>query len=141
MNIVYKSRVFLVRFAKVFPFILCFIVCISYVESVYALANENFYAYGNDVVLYKPFSWLISEYFIYNWYTILAATVLSFAMETCWYNKVCVVYLCFNAWERDYFITIELYPEYIYAICIANILICGFFCHKGIKILLSSRKQ
>jgi hypothetical protein len=104
---------------------------------VYALANENFYAYGNDVVLYKPFSWLISEYFIYNWYTILAATVLSFAMETCWYNKACVVYLCFNAWERVYFITIELYPEYIYAICLANIVVAGYLTFKGIMLYKS----
>lgn len=137
MNVVYKARLFLVRFAKVFPFILCFIVCTSYVESVYALVNENFYAYGNDVVLHKPFSWLISEYFIYNWYTILTATVLSFAMETCWYNKACVVYLCFNAWERVYFITIELYPEYIYAICLANILVAGYLTVKGIMLYKS----
>lgn len=136
MNVVYKARLFLVRFAKVFPFILCFIVCTSYVESAYALANENFYAYGNDVVLYKPFSWIISEYFIYNWYTILIAAVLSLAMETCWYNKACVVYLCFNACERGYFITIELYPEYIYAICLANILVSGYLVYNGMKILV-----
>ena len=137
MNVVYKTRLFLVRFAKVFPFILCFIVCTSYVESVYALANGNFYAYGNDIVLYKPFSWIISEYFIYNWHTILVATVLSFAMETCWYNKACVVYLCFNSWERDYFITIELYSEYIYAICLANILVTGYLTIKGIMLYKS----
>lgn len=137
MNIVYKSRIFLVRLAKVFPFILCFIVLISYTESLYALITESYYAYGNDVVLYKPLSWIISEYFIYNWYTIVVATILSLAMETCWANKASIVYLCVNARERDYFITIELYEEYIYTICILNILICSFFCYKGIKILIS----
>lgn len=136
MNIVYKSRVFLVKFAKVLPFTLCFIVAISYVECIYALASESYYAYGNSVVLYKPLSWFISDCFLYDWYTILAATILSFAMETCWYNKAAIAYLCINAWERDYFITIELYPEYIYAISIANILICGFFCYKGLGIIL-----
>ena len=137
MSVVYKARLFLIRFAKVFPFILCFIVCTSYIESAYALSNGNFYAYGNDIVLYKPFSWIISEYFIYNWHTILVATVLSFAMETCWHNKACVVYLCFNAWERDYFITIELYTEYIYAICLANIIIAGYLTVKGIMLYKS----
>ena len=136
MNVVYKARIFLVRFAKVFPFILCFIVCTSYIESMYALANEDYYSYGNDIVLYKPFSWLISEYFIYDWYTILIAAVLSLAMETCWYNKACVVYLCFNALERDYFITIELYPEYIYAICLANIIVAGYLILRGINIII-----
>lgn len=135
MKVAYKSRVFLVRFAKVLPFILCFIVAISYVECIYALASKSYYAYGNSVVLYKPLSWFISDYFLYDWYTILAATILSFAMETCWYNKAAIVYLCINTWERDYFITIELYPEHIYAIIAVNLLCSGFFVFKGITIL------
>ena len=136
MSIVYKSRIFLVRFAKTLPFILCFIVAISYTESLYALTFESYYAYGDSVVLYKPLSWFIGEYFVYNWYTILAATVLSFSMETCWYNKACIVYLCINAWERDYFMTIELEPTYIYIICLANVIVAGYLTLKGIKILL-----
>lgn len=31
--------------------------------------------------------------------------------------------------------TIELYEEYIYAICLVNICICGLLVYKGIKIL------
>ena len=141
MNIVHQTRVWLIRFAKTFPFALCAIVLLSYTEDVYALLTKSYYDDNGDIILYKPISWFIGGCFVYNWHTILASTVLSFAMETCWYNKACLVYLCINAWERDFFTTIELYSESIYAICIANILICGFFCYKGIRILTSLRKQ
>lgn len=136
MDLIYKSRVLLIRIAKVFPFVICLSVLISYTEDIYALLCENYIQLDDNYILYKPLSWSIAKLFIYDWYTIVVATILSCAFETCWYNKACIVYICLNAWERDYFITIELYPEYIYAICIANILICVFFCYKGIRILI-----
>lgn len=137
MSIVYKARVTLIRTAKVFPFILCFIVCISYTESMYALLMKNYCMLDDSITLYKPISWFVGNIFLYEWYAIIMATILSFAMETCWANKASIIYLCVNAWERDYFLTIELYPEYVYAICIANIIVSGFFVWKGIKILCS----
>ena len=136
MNLIYKTRVFLIRFAKVFPFILSAVVCISYTESIFSLLNESYMSLDGSVVLCKPISHALGGLFVYDWYTIIVATVLSFAFETCWYNKACIVYLCINAWERDYFLTVELYPEYIYAICTANIIVSGYLTFKGIKILL-----
>ena len=138
--VVYKSRILLIRFAKLFPFILCSIVLLSYLESLFALVAESYYEYGTNVILYKPISWFIGGLFVYDWYTLVAATVFAFAFETCVANKLSIVYLCFNAWERDYFITIELYPEYIYAICTANIIVSGFLVYKGTNIL-RKRKQ
>lgn len=139
MNIVYKARVFLVRFAKVFPFVLCGIICISYMESICALACENFISLDDSIVLDKPLSHFIGEWFVYEWYTIAVAVILSLAMETCWANKASVFYACINAWERDYFLTIELEPTTIYLICLANIIVAGYLTIKGISIL--TRKQ
>lgn len=136
MNIVHQSRIWLIRFAKVFPFFLCAIVMLSYIEDLFALYVESYYNVDDYTILYKPISWTIGKHFVYNWYTIITATIFSFAFETCWYNKASIVYLCFNAWERDYFITIELYPEYIYAICLANIIVAGYLTVKGLKILM-----
>lgn len=136
MNLIYKTRVFLIRFAKVFPFILSAVVCISYTESIFSLLNESYMSLDGSVVLCKPISHALGGLFVYDWYTIIVATVLSFAFETCWYNKACIVYFCINAWERDYFLTVELYPEYIYAICTANIIVSGYLTFEGIKILL-----
>ena len=137
MNIVHQSRIWLIRFAKVFPFFLCAIVMLSYIEDLFALYAESYYSVDDYTILYKPISWFIGEYFVYNWYTIITATIFSFAFETCWYNKASIVYLCFNAWERDYFFTIELYPECIYAICIVNILVAGYLTYKGVQILVN----
>lgn len=141
MGTTYKARVFLVRLAKVFPFVLCTIVCISYFESLYALLFESYYEIEGSMILYKPISWTIGKVFLYEWYTIAMAVVLSFAMETCINNKLCILYLCANAWERDFFITIEMYEEYVYVIVIANIIISAFFVYKGTTILINSRKQ
>lgn len=136
MNIVYSTRVFLIRFAKVFPFILCAIILASYVESVCALLTSSYYEHNGDTILYKPISWYLGEWFVYDWRTIAVVTTFSLAFETCWYNKACAIYACINAWERDYFLTIELEPTTIYLICLANIIVAGYLTTKGIIILL-----
>lgn len=132
MNVIYRSRVFLVRCAKILPFVFCFVVCISYFESSWALANEDFLMFGDSISLNKPISFLIGNWFVYDWYTIAILTVLSISMETCVWNKLSIVYLAANIFERDYFITVELYPEYVYAICALNVFASGFLVYKGL---------
>ena len=133
MSIVYKSRVLVVRFAKVFPFVLCFVVLMSYAEGLYALANENYCTFDDSIVLYKPVSWFIGNIYLYDCRSVTLAAVLSFAMETCWTNKACVFYLLINELERRYFITVELYPEQVAVIITINLLVCGYLCFKGIR--------
>ena len=91
--------------------------------------------FDENVYLYKPISWSIGEYFKYDFVSLFVFIVLSYAIETCIYNKLACLYLGVNLYEKSYFSTIELYPEYIYIICTTNILISGFFVFKGIKIL------
>ena len=132
MSVIYSSRVFLVRCAKMIPFLFCFVVCVSYSESSWALVNEDFLMHGDSIVLNKPISFLIGDWFVYDWYTIATLTVLSISMETCVWNKLSIVYLAVNIFERDYFITVELYPEYVYVICVLNVLASGFLVYKGV---------
>ena len=140
MNFVYKSRIGLIRFAKVFPFLLCFVVLISLSETLFALALSNFVVFDGGITPNTPFAWLIAEKYEIGIYSVLLAIFLSVSFETCVWNKVSEIYLLVYLRQQTYFPTIELYPEYIYAICIANILICGFFCFKGINIFLKSAK-
>ena len=140
MNLVYNSRIWLIRFAKVFPFLLCFIVLISLSETLFALALSDFVMLDGDIIPNTPFAWFVAEKYEIGIYSVLLAIFLSIAFETCIWNKTSEVYLLVYLKQQVYFPTVELYPEYIYAICIANILICGFFCYKGIRILTSSRK-
>ena len=141
MNLVYKSRIGLIRFAKVFPFVLCFIVLVSLSETLFALILSDFVVFDGGITPNTHFAWFVAEKYEIGIYSVLLAIFLSIAFETCIWNKTSEVYLLAYLKQQVYFPTIELYPEYIYAICIANILICSFFCYKGIRILTSSRKQ
>ena len=130
-----RARRLLINFGKMIPFVLCFIVLISYTESLYALCSDNVMLYGDSAVLYTPISFYIAKRFEYDWLTILATTILSISIETCYWNKLALFYLFIQLWEKTYFSTIELYPEYIYAIIAVNLLCSGFFVFKGITIL------
>ena len=66
--------------------------------------------------------------------------IISIAIETCLANKACCVYLGVNLYEKSYFANVELYTEYIYAICATNIIVSAYFTYKGISIFLKSAK-
>lgn len=135
-----KTRVTLIEIGKVAPFIVCFVVFISYTEDIFALSFHRYVQFSDGTYLNKPVSWFIGNYFKYDIVSLLVLVVLSFAVQTCVYNKLACLYLGINLAEKSYF-DFELYPEYIYAICIVNIALCSFFCYKGLRILTSLRKQ
>ena len=140
MNLVYKSRIGLIRFAKVFPFLLCFIVLISLSETLFALLLSDFVILDGSLIPNTPLAWFIADKYEFEIYSVLAAIFLSIAFETCVWNKASEIYLLALLKQQTYFPTIELYIEYIYAICIANILICVLFIYKGIINLLKIAK-
>lgn len=125
----------LIRLGKFVPFVLCFIVCISYIECVWALYNNSYIEFADGVCLNKPISWAIGEQFEYNITHLSVLCILSIAVNTCIYNKLTCVYLLFNLLEKSYF-DFELEPTTIYIICVINIIITSFLCYKGIKQLL-----
>ena len=96
MNLVYKSRVGLIRFAKVFPFLLCFIVIVSLSETLFALALNDFVVFDGSVIPNTPFAWFIGEKFEIGIYSVLLATFLSTAFETCIWNKLSDICLFFR---------------------------------------------
>lgn len=140
MNIVYNARVGLIRFAKVFPFCLCFLTFVSLSETLIALSLQDYAIYDGGITLNTPLSWMIASKYEMGVYSVLAAIYLSVTFECCIWNRLSEVYLLVFLKEQVYFPTIELYEEYIYAICLTNIIVSGFFCYKGLKILNDSRK-
>lgn len=128
-----KFRRLLIKFGKILPFMLCFVVLIAYLESFIALCTDNFLLYEEYITLNTPISFWIASKFKYDVLTIFAATILSISVETCVWNKLSLCYLTLHYLSIQYIEKQELYPEYIYAICITNIIICGFFCYKGVK--------
>lgn len=125
----------LIRLGKVIPFILCFIVFVSYLEDVCALYTNSYMEFADGVYLYKPISWAIGNLFEYNVSHLSVLCVLSIAISTCIYNKLACLYLGINLLEKSYF-DFELEPTTIYLICLANIIVAGYLTWKGISIYL-----
>ena len=134
-NFITKTRVTLIQIGKIAPFVVCFVVFISYTEDVYSLMFDKYVEFSDGVYLRKDLSWFIGNYFKYDLATLSFLVVLSYAIETCIYNKLACVYLGINLLEKSYF-DFELEPTYIYIICLANIIVASYLTIKGIKILL-----
>lgn len=128
----------LIRLGKVIPFVLCFIVCWSYIEDVYALCTNSYIEFADDIYLYKPISWAIGNHLEYNISHLAVLCVLSISIQTCLYNKLSCLYLGINLFEKSYF-DFELEPTAIYIICTLNIIVAGYLTYKGITILTKTR--
>ena len=132
---IHKARIWLIRLGKVLPFVICFIVMLSYSETAFNLATNDLFSWCGIVIPSKPISWFISGYFEYNLQMLVVLVILSIAIQTCVYNKLACAYLGINLAEKSYF-DFELEPTTIYIICLANILVAGYLTYKGIKILI-----
>lgn len=135
-----RARVVLIKFGKILPFIVCFIVLVSYCEGFIAMANEDYVVYDNALVLNKSLSWAIARHFEYNAFTILILLVISIATETCIWNKLAILYLAFQLLKKQYLIQVELDEAIVYCIIIINILICVTLITKAIILLFTNKK-
>lgn len=133
-NFITKTRVTLIKIGKIAPFVVCFVVFISYTEDMYSLMFDRYVEFFDGVYLRKDLSWFIGNYFKYDLATLSFLVVLSCAIETCIYNKLACLYLGINLLEKSYF-DFELEPTYIYIICIINIAISFYLTYRGITIL------
>lgn len=131
-----EFRKLLIRIGKILPFVICFLVCLNYAETAFALATNNYLDWNGVVIPNTPISFLIGQYFEYNLQMLVVLCIISIAIETCIYNKLSCVYLCVNLYEKSYFANVELYTETIYIIAVANIIVSGFFVYKGAKMLI-----
>lgn len=132
---IHRTRRTLIEVGKAMPFMLCFLILLSYIEDVYALQASNFVIWDNCLIPNKTASWGIGSFFEYNLQTLCVITIISFAIETCYWNKLALLYLLIQLYEKNYFAKVELYPEQIYLVAIANILVSGIFTIKGLIIL------
>lgn len=128
----------LINIGKALPFILCAVIFVSYSETLFALATNDFVLYNSSLIPNKRLSWFLGLFFEYNLQLLFVVTILTFAIRTCIHNKLALGYNYINLAEKSYF-DFELEPTTIYIICLANILVAGYLTYKGIKII--SRKQ
>lgn len=128
-----EFRKLLIRIGKILPFVVCFLVCIHYTETAFALATSDFVVYDGVVIPNTRLSFFVGHYFEYNIQTLAVLIVLSVSIRTCIYNKLACAYLCVNLLEKWYF-DFEMYPEQIICICVFNIVTSMFLVFKGVKI-------
>ena len=126
-------RRLLIQIGKSAPFAICFIVFVSYSETIYSLTIERYSQYHDYTTLYKPISETIGNVFEYDSLTIFILSVLSIASETCQWNKIACVYLIFNLAVSDYAFSNELTTESIYAISYTNAAVSLIIVYKGMK--------
>lgn len=138
MNIIYRTRILLIQVGKVLPFFVCLIAAISYTESCVSLLTDNYIIYDGDVILNKPLSFFLGNYFEYNIQMLVVLFVISIAIETCYWNKLACLYLGINLLEKSYF-DFEMEVWLISVICTLNIIASGFLVYKGVVILLRNR--
>lgn len=135
MNILHKAKILLIDSGKMMPFVLCFVAFVSYSEDAFALFTSNIVNCGGYCVLYKPISWFLGNYFEYNIPFLVILTIISYALNTCYWNKIAIVYLFLQLFEKNYFLTIELNEQTLYAIIITNIAVSALLTTKGMIIL------
>jgi len=129
-----RYKVLLIELGKQSPFIVCGVVLLSYIECLVSLLSCNYAIYESSFILYKPVSWAIADIVEYNLTTVIVLFVISLAIETCKWNKLTILYLLIQLYEKRLFSDIELDLEIIYVIIISNIVLCLFLIRKGATI-------
>jgi hypothetical protein len=139
MSLSTSTKVGIIKFSKLYPFLLCALAFVSLSESLFALLSEDFIECSNGTILNTPFSWLIAEKYEFGKYSIAAAIYLSIAFRTCIWNKLSELFLIIYLNEQNIFQDIEITKNTILIIILANLVISGFFVCKGICIYIKKR--
>lgn len=132
-DIVYRARKEMIYCGKFLPFLICAVVCISYLECLKALLTYDVLEFSDGVYLNKPISFFIGQFFELDFPTLVFLAIISVAIKTCKWNKLAVVYLAFQMFEKSYFSShawdgLEGY----YIVIVLNITISSFLVLKGI---------
>ena len=132
-GIVIRARKQMIYLGKVLPFLICMIVAISYLECLKALFAWDLLEFSDGVYLNKPISFFIGKYFELDVPTLAFVAIISIAIRTCKWNKLAILYLAFQMFEKSYFAThawdnIQGY----YIVAVLNILVCSYLIIKGL---------
>jgi hypothetical protein len=130
-----SARRLLINSGKVLPFALCFILSISYSETLVAIITEDFLEYEGYVVLNTPISFRIAKVFRYDWLMMVLVFVISFAIEACKWNMYASMYLAVHLLEKHYF-TFEMEMGSVALVAGLNLIIAVFFVYKGCCIFI-----
>ena len=81
MSYANSARRLLINSGKLLPFALCFILSVSYSETLLAVVTENFLEYEGCIVLNTTISFRIAKVFRYDWLIMSLVFVISIEIE------------------------------------------------------------
>lgn len=126
-------RRLLIYFGKISPFVICFILFISYVEALYSYATNRFVLYADYVFAQKPISHFIAQYFEYDLLTVVICLIIGISVETCAWNRIATLYLAVHLLFKHYIEGVEVEVCTAILICATNAIISLILVYKGIK--------
>ena len=135
MSYANSARRLLINSGKLLPFALCFILSVSYSETLVAVVTENFLEYEGYIVLNTPISFSIAKVFRYDWLIMVLVFVISFAIEACKWNMYASIYLAVHLLEKHYF-SFEMEMGSIAVVAGLNFIISAYFVYKGCCIFI-----
>lgn len=130
------SRRWLIYLGKMLPFLFCAIVFVSYTETLFNVVLSHYYSYGEYIIVNKDISRFIASYIEYDWSSVIVLAIISIAIETCYWNKLAVVYLALQLLEKTIIYDYEFTPMYACVIALANMMVSGYLVYRGIKVLM-----
>lgn len=116
---------------------LCFIVLINYIECGLCLIREDYVLYGEYIIPNTKVSFIVGDFFEYDFVAIAIVIIISVAVETCIYNKLACLYLCVNLLEKELF-TSSMDEVWVEAVCVCNIIPIMILLYKGFVKLYKS---
>lgn len=128
----HSARKALIIVGKCIPFVLCLIMLVAYVETLFACVLSRFCTYGGVVIPDTPLSFFIGRVFEIDYLFVAFVFLVSVAIESCKWGLLANFYMFFHLLEKSYF-DFEITIEAIYVITIANIMIGGYIIYKGLK--------
>ncbi len=134
MNASNNARRLLIRLGKIQPFVICFIVCVAYLETAYSLYFERYLYFNDCTIINTPINFYIANIMEYDWLVVIVSLIISLAIEVCKWNLYATAFLFAHLFEKSY-LDFELEPTTIYVICLANIIVAGYLTWKGIYVV------
>ena len=124
-------RKLLIRLGKIIPFLFSAIVCIGFIENIYALYAQYVVIDGNGEMFYDcPISTYITGIIYIDWFDVLIVWILCVALELCKYSFRCAIYITLNLAVRFALETLSLDGWVILPVC-SFMALFGLFCVYG----------
>lgn len=134
-------RKLLIRFGKIIPFVLAFILLAGYVETIYSIITNNTIVDTEENIIYNiPISFFIADIVYIDWLDVLLVWILCVALELCKYSFRCAYLITLNMPFRWLVAHISM-PDGIVVGFYVFMALAGLYCvYGGITIFLKSAK-